>query len=1780
MTTILAEEMQLFPSLASFTATIVTKTVVLIITVPVVNGTNGSTTETTTMTMGKTTDMYRPGTNESNSNMSTTTESTSMTIMTTSTIMTTMMMSPVARLEGCIGLSVSNATHFSHSLDAMEAAKKMLARAAGVMDSYVQIVSLVPGDGCSGRRLDTVSRRLQALQEAVTINYIIEFPGHLGTEAAIQAAESSKMSLETIAVEQMTTILAEEMLFFPSLASLTATVVTKSVVLIITVPVVNGTNGSTTETTTMTMGKTTDMYKPGMNESNMSTTTASTSMTMMTTTYMHPSNGSSTTGMIMTTTDMVKPGMNVSNGSISTTETTSMTMMTTTLRNDTANQSTMVTTTSIMTTTTTAPVVHLEGCIGLSVSNASHFSNSPDAIEAMRKVLARVAGVMDSSVQIVSINLGVCGGRRLNPNPPLQEGVTMNYIIEFSTSLGSEAAIQAAESSKMSLETIAVEQVTAILGFQHMDPLNHLPHQHVDLRDKHQCDVYQSHIYKHDLKYHNFQYHHSDINVQYEKLYHFCMKLKTTTTATVMPGTCPQPFLPGSFDVSECIYQNPGQSCYVRCATAFGWFGEPALYVCLQNENYEGTPPICVTTTSTTTTSITRTTTTKTDLIVCGGGLPLGVGIDASDCSGQVTSGDICTVRCSPGFDGMAQDYVCNPFTTMFHGEAMNCTRLILNRDSSSWSVFAESEMLRGGFAPVGDFGFDVEGHPFSDSDGVIEDGKPRSSHTVKTSSWENTGYEPADSSFECRSDRLFYGNPPTCSRLPCDVATLPVALGLDTSNCQNLFVGNQCEVSCSAGYQAASNSVNPATLQCHLNTSFTGTAPLCQPKECLVPSTWAQDPTFNTTCAGTTHGETCVAQCSQGYTGPSTQFLCDNGNLAGTPPTCTGIVCAFQGFELSVGLLASDCYQKTTGETCQMQCIRGYDLTGDASSTCQADGSFTSISSACHPKTCSSLQSVTPFSTIDVVDTCGQNSTFGEVCMSFCDTGFDMSGNATVLVCDEAPATSAGYIEYVPETAQTFPAEQSSGPTCAARNCTVGIPNVLGGTSDCAGKVTYETCTVEASLGYTLQAGESNTLLCQAGGAFNQTAPTILPGTCADPSFDAGVGSSCQSQQIGSHCWAYCLSGWSGVSQRYNCEANVTANALLLQPDTTGIQCTWTGRRLSRRLQAGCDSTSVSAAGLADAQYYQDCDGKANNEVCIAHCSFGWTMTEAAPSIYTCSSGSLTGASLPTCTPAPCTFDFPSGLGILHDCDGVRTQQTCTATCTATGYTYATGASAEVYTCQAAGNVQGTLPQCQRTACTDLSLAATYVHDCVGKLYQDSCGVSCAAGFRGAGAQFSCQGDGSFAGTLPACVGNPCSNDLPNSSIWTATCDGLTTGQSCDVSCNPGFSGASTNLTCDASGQLLGTVPVCAPQLCPSSIQLVSVEHTHTCQDIAFGSSCTVFCAAGYALDTGSTIQDWSCGLVGGSLQLQGTLPSCVPVPCVSGLPANTSQVVSDCEGLRTGEQCHQHCAVGYENTTEETNFVCQSNGLATGSQTSCQPIACEGMSVNLSRVQHTCQSGSVFPRSCYASCIQGYSAPVEQWFCGDESMGPALGFEVYKGVTLRGSMPNCTASPCEFNLPVGSLYSHNCSGVVTGEDCLVSCADGWEGMPEVLTCGADAALAGSFPLCTAITSTVSTSVSTVTSTMTRTFTDAQAATTTSVTSTVLNQTCPQELPDVPGAGVFNCTGWTVAQECRADCESQNGTEAVIVCKCPQKAELRSTILGQQHQKLATIRWTHLDTD
>ena len=416
---------------------------------PGMNHSNGSTTETTSMTM-MTTGMYRPGMNHSNGS---TTETTSMTWMTS-----TMMMADVARLEGCMGLSVSDASIFAGSSDAFRVLEEALARAAGgeVMVEHVS-VSIVPGETCATGPMSSTTwsggRRLQGAEEDVKVEYVIHFPGHAGAEVAIQAAERSKRALEEISLNQMNQIVMEEMSRYHSLAMLSVHVTTPPTVhLIITygpnMNRSNHSNGSTNETT--------GMYRPGMNHSNGSTT-ETTSMTMMTTGMYRPgmnhSNGSTTetTSMTMMTTGMYRPGMNHSNGS--TTETTSMTWMTSTMM--------------------MADVARLEGCMGLSVSDASIFAGSSDAFRVLEEALARAAGgeVMVEHVSVSIVPGETCatgpmssttwsGGRRLQG---AEEDVKVEYVIHFPGHAGAEVAIQAAERSKRALEEISLNQMNQIV---------------------------------------------------------------------------------------------------------------------------------------------------------------------------------------------------------------------------------------------------------------------------------------------------------------------------------------------------------------------------------------------------------------------------------------------------------------------------------------------------------------------------------------------------------------------------------------------------------------------------------------------------------------------------------------------------------------------------------------------------------------------------------------------------------------------------------------------------------------------------------------------------------------------------------------------------------------------------------------------------------------------------------------------------------------------------------------------------------------------------------------------------------------------------------------------------------------------------------------------------------------------------------------------------------------------------------------------------------------------
>ncbi|CAE7509777.1 CSMD1, partial [Symbiodinium natans] len=156
---------------------------------------------------------------------------------------------------------------------------------------------------------------------------------------------------------------------------------------------------------------------------------------------------------------------------------------------------------------------------------------------------------------------------------------------------------------------------------------------------------------------------------------------------------------------------------------------------------------------------------------------------------------------------------------------------------------------------------------------------------------------------------------------------------------------------------------------------------------------------------------------------------------------------------------------------------------------------------------------------------------------------------------------------------------------------------------------------------------------VCQASGFFSGTIPAVVPAVCPDPSFGDGVGSTCSNRSVGAECWAYCLKDYVGVARRYECHFNATVSAVEIQHTGEAIACepnATTGRRLAAT--SACSPQSAEAAGLAQLQFTHSCASQQHDEVCLAHCSLGFTMTEETPAILVCDNGAFVGAALPTC--------------------------------------------------------------------------------------------------------------------------------------------------------------------------------------------------------------------------------------------------------------------------------------------------------------------------------------------------------------------------------------------------------------------------------------------------------------------------------------------------------------------------------------------------------------------
>lgn len=1057
-----------------------------------------------------------------------------------------------------------------------------------------------------------------------------------------------------------------------------------------------------------------------------------------------------------------------------------------------------------------------------------------------------------------------------------------------------------------------------------------------------------------------------------------------------------------------------------------GYSGAPAVYYCRsQVAGFQGVGPSCVSTTTTT-----RTTTSLPAL--CTAGIPSGLGINNSDCAGKY-NGATCIVGCMGAYLGDPKTYYCNAgvFVPMQGNIACQKRRCGPGLPSGPYDTKDCSGKEVGQFCTVT----------------CME------------------GYKPAPSFFACNESGWFSGTAGSCVRLPCDTSGKPRGTGVNSTACDGKLAGESCNVTCAAGYVG-----DEETVVCGMDGMFSGRFPTCRLMPCTLPAALSAS-NFSHTCSlggvVVASGQSCSVGCARGYTGRRVDLFCKAPNLVGALPSCTPKECT--SVPWGWGLDASQCNGRTTGETCALTCLPGYEADNvEARAVCQANGAFTRSSLKCTRRHCNvtALADDSGFNATLDTDGC-LGAVSGDDCTVSCSRGYYPIGGAEFqpLTCDAASEDmpAGGFVG-----ADGMP--PSAALQCIPRICTVGLPRKRGLLHDCTGKRTAESCTVWANPAFQYDDDEAHTLVCGPRGAFLGSTPRVVPLVCAVPDFPEGVGHTCTDKTLGGICWTYCDYNVA----KYQCQMGVNGSGVVLVALWPPIACSPSRRMASaggpRRLAGYCDA-AAQAAGFTGEGIKQDCLGKASGESCIVECGDGYNIS-GSPSVYTCAASSLyTGPGLPTCEPQACTTNFPDGLGVVHNCSGAVTGGFCTARCRS-GY----AGTATQLSCQSTGELNGTSPSCEAVPCSALSLGPAFrTTACLGKATGDTCVVDCSNGWtaNGSAVPYTCGASGNFSGAPPQCSPNVCTQGLPVGSDLRigSTCAALRTLQTCTVACANGYAANSSLLTCTASGVLQGTTPTCTPQVCPSLTPRFP-GILHTCNDVTFGSACVVTCKTGYQLRTGASPQDWQCSWneTNHSVSLQGMWPLCDPLPCLYNLPTG-AQLVDNCTGVGTDGVCASSCAPGYAGMA--TELTCGSDATFHGFAASCVPQSCPARTIP--QVQSTCQD-ALFGASCFASCAQGYTGSAQSWDCVINTA--SLGITI----SLQGPAPSCLSNPCLYNFPVGIEYTHTCAGIATDEVCAVQCSAEFIGMSQPFMCLSTGALNGTLPTCLARTSTHTTTGTTTT--------------------------------------------------------------------------------------------------
>jgi hypothetical protein len=626
-------------------------------------------------------------------------------------------------------------------------------------------------------------------------------------------------------------------------------------------------------------------------------------------------------------------------------------------------------------------------------------------------------------------------------------------------------------------------------------------------------------------------------------------------------------------------------------------------------------------------------------------------------------------------------------------------------------------------------------------------------------------------------------------------------------------------------------------------------------------------------------------------------------------------------------------------------------------------------------------------------------------------------------------------------------------------------------------------TCSVSCAAGYT--GPSAATYTCSATNTDANTKPDGHVPICSPI-----AGCRPLVSQVSKYDLSDCIQLRAGVSCRVSCSAGFVGAATTF---TCPLQL-YNENTLPVAVTAwpSCVSIVPCAALSVAAQYYGGaCPGKLSaGSSCTISCA---SAHVGGATEFRCPAGNTNATTAPTGAWPSCATIVPcqalQGLPARFDvtaCANVAAGDTCTVTCAA-GYI----GDDTLYGCQRNNinsmtlpiSISGIHPRCSPiVSCASVvgfGTAFDFSNCTLGQAgisAGTTCTARCGPTHVGGTSIYSCASTNTVptqppTGTLPVCMPKrACATLQAQGAPYDVTaCVNVGAGDTCVVSCAPGYVGTTSTYICPAQNTIAATQPSGVPPICAAIVGCVALPDatsvdslgpafdTANCQSVAAGATCTVGCATGYT----GTATSFICPAnnTNPANQPTGTLPTCnvVAIGCAALSNAGLAYDVSACASVANGASCTVRCAAGYfggssvytcppGNTNPATQPGTMTGSPACSPLVACASLGIQGASYNVGACANV-QAGS----SCKVNCAPGYVGTASTFSC--------LAQNTAASTQLTGTSPACAqVVGCAALGSLGRAYNTTaCVAVAAGNSCSVKCAAGHVGSTLSFSCPSD---------------------------------------------------------------------------------------------------------------------------